>query len=87
MVDPTQGFKVDNLYRYPVNALLAHPGLLLLVAAAGLGLAIVAPDICVVAFYQRQCIMDVQVLGIGIAVVSLLPYIFIRYRRDIADRS
>lgn len=85
MVDPTQGFKLDSLYRAPANALLEHPSLLLVLATLGLILAIIAPDICVVAFYQQRCTMDVQLLGTVIAVGALLPYVYVRYRRDIAE--
>lgn len=85
MVDPTQGFKVDSLYRAPVNALLEHPSLFLVGVAGGLLLAILAPDICVVAFFQRRCIIDIRRLGAVMAIGSLLPYVYMRYRRDVSD--
>lgn len=85
MVDPLEGLKSGSVYRLPANALVEHPGLLLIVGGLGLGLVFATPALCISEFNPSQCRANLEPLGWGIAGMGLLSYAIVRYRRLATD--
>ncbi len=82
MGDQREGFWDGTRYGMPIHAVLQYPSLLLLVGVGGLGLVLLAPELCVPLFYQQRCVVDVERLGIVLTIAALVAYVLVRYLRD-----
>lgn len=78
MVDPHRGLETESIYRIPINAILAHPSILLGLAGFGFVLALGAPELCRRMYNQFTCSGNLRTLGIGIAAVGLVGYLGLR---------
>ena len=85
MVDPHRGFELASLYRMPINAIVAHPVLLLGLVAGGVGLAVGATALCRPVFDQFQCVRDVRALGWGLAGVGVAMYGLFKVGNRVSD--
>lgn len=73
-----RGFQLDGIHQHPANALLEHPGLLLLGGGFGILLAFVSTRICSGRVYPSRCTSQLELLGFGIAAVGLTAYVIVR---------
>lgn len=85
MGDPQRGFEADSTYSVPANALVVHPGLLLLVGGFGIMLAVFAPLLCNDMFNPTRCENDLRLLGLGIGGLGLIPFTIVSVYRLVMD--
>lgn len=69
----------------PINAIVAHPVLLLGLVAVGVGLAVGATALCRPVVDQYQCARDVRALGWGLAGVGMTTYALIKVGNRVSD--
>jgi len=87
MVDPDVGLKLDSAYRFPANAIVEHPGLLLVVAGAGALLVLTAPRLCLQEVDPSACRGLLEPLGLSIAALAGLLYVLVVGRRMLGGRD
>lgn len=85
MKDP-EGFKSDGIYQNPTNALVEYPELMLLVGGFGIGVALFSAQISAGLIHSSRCTGSLELLGLGIAGVGVIPYVIVRIRRFLRER-
>lgn len=87
MENGPRGFRLDGVARHPPNALVEHPELLLVIGAFGIGVTLFSSQLCAGLIHSIRCAGALELLGLGIAGVGVIPYVIVRIQRPLREKN